>query len=834
MSKNTYAGNTKYSRRIISRFLVLVAVLLAVFGAMSFALTRINVSANSAQIMNNTGELVSGLLNDHIKASAAQLDEITSDPLTEEYMIGLNSADPDADPFELKEALNMSGILDLACSKNPDAVSAWIVSDSSGILVANGGRTLTAGEFGLKESSWYQKYISGAPVSEYICLETAPGIFDSEENVVTVISPLVSGGNTYAFCGMEIRADSIFSVLSKYTFNSGSYPIVACGSSVLYSPSSSGFSEKFSLSDQPLENVISQKFMSPGIVDSYVSGGETVYCYRETSRISGWNVIVLFDSDEINGNVYRTFGQQLIALACLAALAFIFGINIVKISDKNEIGAAAANLNRIAEIIQAKNAVISSFDTTDTLTGLNNRVSLYEYIDDMIRTRGDGRSRFAVMFMDVDNFKWINETLGHTYGDAVLAAFGKELKRLQYPVFRFSGDEFIIVKEFGTDSSAVYEVLEKLHSSFDKPLEIINDNIYIKFSIGVSIYPDDDLTPDLLLRDAELALHRAKDSGKDRVAFYTNSCKSRSIYSKAAIARSLNDALKNGEMLLHYQPIISTTSCDIHGFEVLLRWNSPEFGIVPPAEFIGVAEESGEIVQIGTWIFECACRTLKQINETLNPDIIMSINVSPVQLRRDNYLEHVKRVIDITQVNPKNIQLEITESTLIDFTDSRSSVISKINDLGIALALDDFGTGYSSLNYLKNFPIKCLKIDKSFIDEINNNQRDYAITDSIIDLVHNLGIHTVAEGIETVGQYNFLADMKCDYIQGFLMSKPLDEAAAIEFVERYDALHKPDKRMLEENEKKLAYEREEHDRRSRENDCSNAQEKFTEDFIISK
>ena len=853
MSKNTYAGNTKYSRRIISRFLVLVAVLLAVFGAMSFALTRINVSANSAQIMNNTGELVSGLLNDHIKASAAQLDEITSDPLTEEYMIGLNSADPDADPFELKEALNMSGILDLACSKNPDAVSAWIVSDSSGILVANGGRTLTAGEFGLKESSWYQKYISGAPVSEYICLETAPGIFDSEENVVTVISPLVSGGNTYAFCGMEIRADSIFSVLSKYTFNSGSYPIVACGSSVLYSPSSSGFSEKFSLSDQPLENVISQKFMSPGIVDSYVSGGETVYCYRETSRISGWNVIVLFDSDEING-------QQLIALACLAALAFIFGINIlkyesaglnelcgcteeiaagnlnyrVKISDKNEIGAAAANLNRIAEIIQAKNAVISSFDTTDTLTGLNNRVSLYEYIDDMIRTRGDGRSRFAVMFMDVDNFKWINETLGHTYGDAVLAAFGKELKRLQYPVFRFSGDEFIIVKEFGTDSSAVYEVLEKLHSSFDKPLEIINDNIYIKFSIGVSIYPDDDLTPDLLLRDAELALHRAKDSGKDRVAFYTNSCKSRSIYSKAAIARSLNDALKNGEMLLHYQPIISTTSCDIHGFEVLLRWNSPEFGIVPPAEFIGVAEESGEIVQIGTWIFECACRTLKQINETLNPDIIMSINVSPVQLRRDNYLEHVKRVIDITQVNPKNIQLEITESTLIDFTDSRSSVISKINDLGIALALDDFGTGYSSLNYLKNFPIKCLKIDKSFIDEINNNQRDYAITDSIIDLVHNLGIHTVAEGIETVGQYNFLADMKCDYIQGFLMSKPLDEAAAIEFVERYDALHKPDKRMLEENEKKLAYEREEHDRRSRENDCSNAQEKFTEDFIISK
>lgn len=867
MSKNTYAGNTKYSRRIISRFLVLVAVLFVVFGAMSFALTRINVSANSAQIMNNTGALVSGLLNDHIKAAAVRLDEIASDPLTEKYMIALNSAAPGEDPRGMttgfSDAPKLEDILSGACSKSEDIVSAWIVSESSGILIGsgrNGGGRLTAEEFGLSERSWYQKYISGASVSEYICLETSPGIFDPDESVVTIISPLVSGGNTYAFCGMEIRADSIFSVLSKYTFNSGSYPVVACGSTVLYSPSASDFSEKFSLSDQPLENVISQKFISPGIVDSYVSESGTVYYYRETSTLSGWNVIVLFDSDEINGNVYRTFGQQLIALACLAALAFIFGINIlkyesaglnelcgcteeiaagnlnyrVKISDKTEIGVAAANINKIAEIIQAKNAVISSFDTTDTLTGLNNRVSLYEYIDDMIRTRGDGRSRFAVMFMDVDNFKWINETLGHTYGDAVLAAFGKELKRLQYPVFRFSGDEFIIIKEFDTDSSAVYEVLEKLHSSFDKPLEIINDNIYIKFSIGVSIYPDDDLTPDLLLRDAELALHRAKESGKDRVAFYTNSCKSRSIYSKAAIARSLNDALKNGELLLHYQPIISTTSCDIHGFEVLLRWNSPEFGIVPPAEFIGVAEESGEIVQIGTWIFESACRTLKQINETLNPNVIMSINVSPIQLRRDNYLEHVKRVIDITQVNPKNIQLEITESTLIDFTDSKSSVIGEINDLGIALALDDFGTGYSSLNYLKNFPIKCLKIDKSFIDEINNNKRDYAITDSIIDLVHNLGIHTVAEGIETVGQYNFLADMKCDYIQGFLMSKPLDEAAAIEFVERYDALHKPDKRMLEENEKKLAHEREELDRRSKETECGDAKEKFTEDFIISK
>ena len=442
------------------------------------------------------------------------------------------------------------------------------------------------------------------------------------------------------------------------------------------------------------------------------------------------------------------------------------------------------------------------------------------------------------MFVDIDNFKWLNETLGHNFGDAVLCSFAdimKEQLPSELSIFRFSGDEFIILKEFDTDYSEVNAIIEKLHNCFNKPLEILNDKIYIKFSIGISIYPNDDLTPDLLLRDAEMALHRAKENGKDRVAFYTNASRKNSLLSKAAIARSLNEALEKGELSLHYQPIISADTCDIHGFEVLLRWISPEFGVVSPTEFINVAEESGAIVQIGTWIFESACRTLTKINETLNPNVIMSINVSPVQLRRDDYIDHVKRVIEITHVDPKNIQLEITESTLIDFTDSKSSVINEINELGIALALDDFGTGYSSLNYLKNFPIKCLKIDKSFIDEINNNQRDYAITDSIIDLVHNLGIKTVAEGIETVGQYKFLAKMKCDYIQGFLMSKPLEEADAIEFVEKYDALHKPDQHKLEENERQLADEKKRRLKEKEETSQSSGDgESPTEDFIISK
>ncbi len=865
MSKNNNSGSKNFTKRIVANFLLLVFVLLIFFGIFSYILTRMNVSSSTVQMMNNTGSLVSGLLDDHVKLFAEQLDVITSNPNLKNFITNINSEEKnilsDTKSPEWKEITNS---LNAVCSHDDDIVSAWIISEQTGILVGNGGATLTEEDYSLNEREWYKKYIAGGTSSfKYICSPASSGIFNPDENVVTIIVPAMADGNVYAFCGLEIKASSIFSVLSKYTFNTGSYPIVTYNSSIIYSPSDSDFLDKFSLTEQPILNIISQNTAATGTIDHYVSDKSgTVYYYMETSKITGWNVIVLFNSSEINGNVYITFIQQIAVLICLCALMTVWGINILKkesrsINDilkcteelaagnlnyriqkieRTEIGKISSNINRIAETIQAKNAIINNFNTTDTLTGLSNRIKLYEYMDDIIRTREEGRSRFAVMFIDIDNFKWLNETLGHNFGDAVLSAFAAELKELiaHNSVFRFSGDEFIIIHEFDEDYSSVYSVIEKLHNCFNKPLEILNDNIYVKFSIGISIYPEDDLTPDLLLRDAEMALHRAKDSGKDRVAFYSNSHNSKSVYSKAAIARSLNEALQNGELFLHYQPIVSTKTCDIHGFEVLLRWISPEFGVVPPAEFINVAEESGAIVQIGTWIFESACRTLKQINENLNPDVIMSINVSPVQLRRDNYIEHIKRVIDITQVNPKNIQLEITESTLIDFTDSKSSVINEINDLGIALALDDFGTGYSSLNYLKNFPIKCLKIDKSFIDEINNNQRDYAITDSIIDLVHNLGIHTVAEGIETVGQYNFLTDMKCDYIQGFLMSKPLDESDAIEFVEKYDALHKPDKHKLEENERKLADERKQRDLEKQENDTVNNTTVLTEDFIISK
>lgn len=843
MSKNNFSVlHTSFTKRIAAFFSAAVIVLLVCFGVMSYVLTRLNVENSSLRTMNDTGSLISGVLDDHIRAESDCLDIIVKNENLKKFVSGMNKSSAAEDVAALEEFSDITDSLDIICENGSGVTAAWVISEQKGFLVGNGGKVMTADEYRLHEKYWYENYTAGKlKLSEYTCSYSEKSVYgdSSEKNgYLTVVLPVESDGGVYAFCGLEMTADSIFGILSKYRFNAGSYPLVSLDGDVIYSSDELNGVVDFSLSDSNFMKIAARTTMLSESVDSYFTESRsTVYYYQKMSTVSGLNVIVIFDSSEITGNVYKIFIQQVLILICLCALVFIFMLNIlhressplheirdctgemtkgnfnyrIKEISRNELGTVAENINKISEIVQAKNNVITTCTTTDSLTGLGNRSRLYERLYDIIKTREEGRSRFAVMFVDIDNFRWLNETLGHIFGDAVLSSFAGILKE-QLPhdvsLFRFSGDEFILIKEFDSDYSEVQEVIDILHNCFSKPIEIMNDKIYIKFSIGISVYPDDDTMPDMLLRNAELALHRAKDSGKDRVAFYTNTENRHGGFSKATISRCLSEALENSELYLNYQPIVSTVTSDIHGFEVLLRWVSPELGVVPPADFIGVAEESGNIIQIGTWIFESACRTLRQINETLNPDIIMSINVSPVQLRKEDYIEHIKQVIDITRVNPKNIQLEITESTLIDFTDSKSNVINEINDIGIALALDDFGTGYSSLNYLKNFPIKCLKIDKSFIDEINDNKRDYAITDSIIDLVHNLGIHTVAEGIETVGQYNFLAEMKCDYIQGFLMSKPLEENDAIEFVERYNDLHKPDKRKLEENEKQLADERE--------------------------
>ena len=562
--------------------------------------------------------------------------------------------------------------------------------------------------------------------------------------------------------------------------------------------------------------------------------GRTDHYFYNQKMTNGWVIAVLFDGKVAMGDFTRLYTQQVIILACLFALETIATLNairheakdipeisssIAQISDgnynfrinstsENEIGLIARSVDELAQKLQDNNAVIEDYVNLDATTGLYNRYKMYEYIEDLAAVRDDENDRFALLFVDIDNFKWITETLGHKQGDAFLREFGQRIKKVMPRVFRFSGDEFVVVTELDTEDYEVKlkEVVKKIRDQFRQPIEILNNKLYAQFSTGISVYPDDDTNLDMLLRDADIAMQRAKEKSKGHTEYFNTSLHEK-VLNKSTIAQKLNMAVENKELFLVFQPIVSVENGVLHGFEALVRWENPELGYVSPASFVEVAEETGLMEKIGTWVLENGCKALRQMNE-YNKDIIMSINVSAIQLKRSDFMSKIMYMISLYRINPANLQIELTETSFVDILEGENGKkLQQLADLGIALALDDFGTGYSSFSYLKDMPIKTLKVDKSFVDEIGSKKKDYQIASSIIGMVRELGIKTVVEGVESLEQYKILSDFKCDYIQGYLMSKPLREADAMEFVIEYDALHKPSEQSLTETSDKLALEK---------------------------
>ncbi|MBQ7991138.1 MAG: EAL domain-containing protein [Oscillospiraceae bacterium] len=562
--------------------------------------------------------------------------------------------------------------------------------------------------------------------------------------------------------------------------------------------------------------------------------GNTENFFYDQKLSNGWVIAVIFDGKVAMGDFSRLYSQQIIILACLFALEIIATLNSIRHEAKdipeisasieqisqgnynfrinstseNEIGIIARSVDELAQTLQDKNAVIEDYVNLDTTTGLYNRYKMYEYIQDLAAVRSDNRDRFALLFLDIDNFKWVTETLGHKQGDAFLHEFGQRVHEIIPKVFRFSGDEFVVVTELEGDDYAIMiaELILNIRKQFIEPIELLGTKLYAQFSVGISIYPDDDRNLDMLLRDADIAMQRAKERGKGHTEYFKTTLHEK-VLGRSTIAQKLTTAVENHEFYLVFQPIVSVENGMLHGFEALIRWENPELGYVPPSSFVDVAEETGVMEKIGTWIMESGCKALRRMNE-YNKDIIMSINVSPIQLKRADFISKVMRTISIFDINPANLQIEITETSFVDMLDDdNGKKLQQVADMGVAIALDDFGTGYSSFQYLKDMPIKTLKVDKSFVDEISSKQKDYQIASSIIGMVRELGIKTVVEGVESIDQYKILSGFKCDYIQGFLMSKPLRESDALEFVIEYDELHKPNEQSLIESSEKLAEEK---------------------------
>lgn len=407
----------------------------------------------------------------------------------------------------------------------------------------------------------------------------------------------------------------------------------------------------------------------------------------------------------------------------------------------------------------------------DTLTGLPNRNKLREYIANEISSKG---STFSLFLLDLDRFKFVNDTKGHSVGDLILIDVGKRLKKIVGTngiVFRLSGDEFIVVLKFD-DMNKVKAVAESILNEFKTPFLISENEFHLTTSIGISCFPKDGIDQDNLMKNADSAMYLAKELGKNNFQFFTSDL-NQEKERKLELENGLRKAIEQNQLTLYYQPQIKLKTNEIYGTEALIRWNHPILGIVPPNEFIPLAEESELIVEIGQWVLRTAIQQTKEWQDDGLKEISIAVNISARQFQDENFIDFVKDTLEEFNLNPKYLELEITESMMQDINNS-TIVLNKLKKLGISLAIDDFGTGYSSLSYLKHLPIDIIKIDKSFVDDIkNNNKTDASIVKAIIEMGRSLNFRVIAEGLETEYQANYLIDNFCDLGQGYFYSKPL-------------------------------------------------------------
>lgn len=432
----------------------------------------------------------------------------------------------------------------------------------------------------------------------------------------------------------------------------------------------------------------------------------------------------------------------------------------------------------------------------DSLTKLPNRTLFRDRLEHAMAYARRYNHLVVLMFLDLDRFKSINDSLGHLVGDQLLQAVSERLRscaREGDTVARLGGDEFTIVMEGIVDVGDADIAVKKVLNAMSKSFVLEGHDVFVTTSIGVTIYPTDSEDIESLITNADTAMYRAKQAGRNNYQFYTEDMNTRAIES-LLLQNNLRKALDEEEFLLFYQPQIDMTSGDMIGMEALIRWKHPELGILAPKQFISIAEETGLIIPIGEWVLRKVCMQLKEWQDKGLTYLRMSINLSACQFRQRNLVDSISSIIKDTGVNPRMIELEITEGVLIEDEETAVDVLNQLKSIGINISIDDFGTGYSSLSYLKRFPLNTLKIDKSFISDISTDPENAAIAEAIIALGHSLRLKVIAEGVETQEQLSFLSPRGCDEVQGFYFSEPLPGPVLIDWM---SARQKVPERLLQ-------------------------------------
>ncbi len=515
--------------------------------------------------------------------------------------------------------------------------------------------------------------------------------------------------------------------------------------------------------------------MNKGLTEYVLRNGDSLLLNKEIYK----NLLKSKDIKPIGQNCFNWLGVPLklangktIGMICVQNYTddYIYTEEDMKILQYSSDQIAMAIKRKVDDIKIHKQAHY------DDLTGLTNKALFHDRLDQAIHNAERKDDVLAVLFIDLDNFKYVNDSMGHSIGDKLLKIIGNKLiesTRKSDTVSRWGGDEFTILLPNIKRLSGIYKLCDRILNTHLNNIIIEGQELHITASIGISLFPQDGINPDVLIKNADAAMYKSKDLGKNQFHLYKPDM-NEEVMERLNVETNLFRAIKNEEFQIVYQPQMSLKSNKIVGFEALVRWNQPDMGVLAPYKFIPIAEETNLIIPLGEWIIKKVCEQAKKWHDkgfSLNA----GINISAKQFNQDKLVEVIQNTINTTGINPNLIELELTESIIMKNVKRTLKICSKLKKMGVNISVDDFGTGYSSLSYLKDFPIDKLKIDQSFISNLADHDGDDAkIANLVIDLGHKLGLDVVAEGVETQNQIDFLRKYACDEIQGFILSKPLE------------------------------------------------------------
>lgn len=521
-------------------------------------------------------------------------------------------------------------------------------------------------------------------------------------------------------------------------------------------------------------------------------------------------VILLFITAIVANALAKKFSGPIIELRDAMRTAADGNLTVQSnIRTNNEIGELSKNFNKMLHIIKTNyedlesmhNELLSNEEQLrsnydhieflayhDTLTNLPNKLAFLDYVNAVLASSSDEGIMHAVYFVDLDNFKTVNDTLGHEYGDTLLIKTAQILSSIvgtNGMLARAGGDEFLIFIENVKSKENATAFASEIIEFFRSPLDLDGEVVYISLSIGISIYPENGSSSNSLIKYSDIAMYKSKDTGKNKYTLFDKKMEDE-LNRNTLIIEVLRNAIENKEIYIQYQPLIELKTNSLVGFEALMRIQNERLGNITPTEFIPIAEESGLIIGLSSWLLKEACSFNKSLIDLGARPRPVSVNISSIQINHPGFVPMLSDILKETQLPPQYLELEITESTLVSSITDASKLLHELQKLGVRISLDDFGTGYSSLNYLTKMPINDLKIDKSFIDNICNSRKDACISETIIQLAHSLDIKVVAEGVETEDQLVLLRKQNCDFIQGFIYSPPLHSSELLDIIKEDD------------------------------------------------